>query len=114
MSSFYMAINLSETDSLDRDGMVSAKAGVCMGRQNLQNYVNRRYMSGELLGGRYMPGVDFETIKDIERRVLSDLQNVYGYRRQHGKKEHFIIADNTEEKQKFAEIVQRLYSRYCP
>jgi hypothetical protein len=111
MASFYVTCPGFENHSLGLQGEESMKQGIFKGKRNGQKYVNGRYGLSKLHTCSYMP-VPFETMKNIERRVLLELQFTHGYRRQHGKKEHFIIRATISERKKFVERVKELY-RIC-
>ena len=111
MSSYYIAYPGFENHSLALPGKKTIKVGIFTGKRDGQRYVNGRYGQSTLHTCSYMP-FSFETMKKIERRVLHELQATYGYRRQHGKKEHFIIRATISERKKFVERVKELY-RIC-
>jgi hypothetical protein len=110
-SSVYVTYPGYENHSLNMPGKKSIKVGICQGNPDGQAYVNKRYGQSRLHSCMYKRRVDFDTMKMVERRVLSKLQAL-GYRRQHGKKEHFIIPNRATERKKFVDHVQALYNSY--
>jgi len=112
-SSCYATFPGYENFSLNLPGKVTIKAGICMWRRDPQRYLNNRYGQSPVLYYAHMSHVDIEQMKEIETRILWELQHIYNYEKQHGKKEHFIIPDNKEETIKFVNLVRTLYTRYC-
>jgi hypothetical protein len=115
-SGFYIARpedeNSSSKETLEFKGKRCLKVGIHKGKKNGQKYVNSRYGCSKLYHHRYYNKIPFEKMKKIESRVLYSLQHRYGYTRQHGKKEHFMIPRKKSATLKFLEHVKSLYAEY--
>jgi hypothetical protein len=112
MSSGYVAEPGFENHSLGLPGMITMKAGICAGEKDGQAYVNRRYGQSKLHWYIYKEEISFEQMKLIEKQVLQDLVSIHGYKKQHGKREHFIIPYTRKDIQVFVRRVIDLYSVY--
>lgn len=113
MSSYYVTEPGFENHSLGLPGKLSIKVGIRSNRVKCdgQRYVNGRYGPSRL-HLFVNKSIDFETMGKVEKDVLRELQITHRYRRQHGKKEHFIIADNEVAKERFTKHVKSLYTFY--
>jgi hypothetical protein len=115
-SSFYINRpgneNFTSKGTLEFMKKISVKTGIYCGKKNCQEYVNHRYGFSKLYYGKYYNNIPFEKMKKIESRVLYSLQHRYGYTRQHGKKEHFMLPRKKSAILKFVEDVKSLYDEY--
>uniref|UniRef100_A0A6C0AME3 Uncharacterized protein n=1 Tax=viral metagenome TaxID=1070528 RepID=A0A6C0AME3_9ZZZZ len=111
MSSYYVTTPAFENHSLRLPGKISIKAGIFGGRRHGQRYVNARYGQSPLHHCSYVSGINKKEIESIETEVLGNLVHLYGYTKQHGKKEHFIIPNHTPMISKFVNDVRDLYNR---
>ena len=115
MSSVYVTYPGFENHDLVMQGkknIKSIKVGIFSGRGDGQDYVNGRYGQSQLHMCLHTR-VNFTRMKDIERRVLLELQQRHGFVRQHGKKEHFIIPNSKVHRRMFVACVKALYEDYC-
>jgi hypothetical protein len=101
-----------ENHSLALPGMITIKVGIFAGKHEGQAYVNRRYGHSKLHWCIYIEHISFEKMKVIEKCVLQDLVSIHGYKKQHGKREHFIIPYTRKDIQVFVRRVIDLYSLY--
>lgn len=106
-----------ENHSLGIPGMVSVKVGIRSidGHTviSTQAYVNKRYGQSPLYKRLRTP-LTFKELEEVEKRVLLYLQTEYGYRKQHGKKEHFIIPRDSSAIMAFVHCALELYERFIP
>ena len=112
MASGYVTEPGFENHSLALPGMITVKAGIFGGKHDGQAYVNRRYGQSKLHWCIYIKHISFEQMKVIEKWVVLDLVRIYGYNKQHGKREHFIIPCTRKDIQVFVRRVIDLYSLY--
>lgn len=110
MSSVYVTIPGYENHSLNIPGKISIKVGIYKGRKAPQIYVNGRYGKSQLHLSLYKKKINFERMKRIEKGVLSELKKKY--KRQHGKKEHFLIPAMYTYINNFTHDVESLYNSY--
>ena len=112
MSSFYVTYPGFENHSLALPGHKSIKVGIFKGKHNGQKYVNKRYGQSTLHLCVYKPDIDFESMKTIEKLVLTGLEEA-DFSKQHGKREHFIIPNSKTRRKEFVTTVNMLYAVYC-
>ena len=110
-ASYYVTYPGFENHYFQGTGKVSIKVGICGGKKNGQKYVNGRYGQSRLHLYKYKKLIGIQRMEIIEAQVLSALVQL-GYRKQHGKKEHFIIPDEKNEHLKFVNHVSQLYERF--
>jgi len=80
-------------------------------RKKPLTYLRDRFKCSPALLYKRM-NIGFPRMKWIEKKVLRALVHDYGYKKQHGKKEHFMIPSDELSKKKFVQCVDYLYSKY--
>lgn len=114
-SEMYVTEPAFENHSLGILGMVSVKVGIRgIGGHTVistQAYVNKRYGQSPLYKRLRTP-LTFKELEEVEKEVLLHLQSVHGYRKQHAKKEHFIIPNDGSAIMAFVRCALELYERF--
>jgi hypothetical protein len=99
-------------NTLECQGKMSIKVGIAKGNPDCKRFTTSRYGNSRVHLWEHHPHISFERLHVIERHVLSALVNQYGYKKQHGKKEHFMIPSKKLARKKFVEVVKHLYNKY--